>query len=82
MTQQTSEIRYPAAERLARTMTLPLALDPAARQLYGTADVVLDEAAARDALREAGFSPSGRPGAEAAMEILRQRAEAVAARAR
>lgn len=76
---QTTDARYPAAERLARTARLPLAADPVARELYGVAAPVLDVAAARDLLAGADLR-RGTPAWDVAWAILEQRAAAVAAR--
>lgn len=68
----TGSTSYPAAEAAARAMRLPLAVDPVARELYGVADAVLDEAAAVAGLRRAGIGPG--PASDAALAILRDRA--------
>jgi hypothetical protein len=67
----TQTTRFPAAEKFARNLRLPMAIDPVARELYGVADIVLDERAARAALLADGHCG---PAMEAGVEILRERA--------
>ena len=75
---------WPQAEAAARALRLPLAVDPVARELYGVADPVLDEAAARlGVIRALRARDCDRPIADAeldaAMLILRERAAAAVA---
>lgn len=63
---------FPRAEKFAREMPLPMAVDPVVMELYQYAAPVLDEGKARRALAVAGFRGEA---LEAGLGIVRERAE-------
>ena len=65
---------HPAAEALARSMRLPITVDPVTRELYGHAVPVLDRTLAAGQLARAGHLV-GTPAHDAAMAILEARVE-------
>lgn len=65
---------HPAAESLARSMRLPLAVDPVTRELYGYIVTVLDRPLAARLLARAGHLV-GTEAHDAAMAILEDRAD-------
>lgn len=68
--------RYPAAERFASTVRLPLTVCPVTRELYGYALPVLDVAAARHIIFAANHRGAA---ASTALAILHERVAALGA---
>ena len=68
--------RFPKAEQIAETMTLPLTVDQATKELYGYSVPVLDTKAAFLALYKAGaVQRITDPAYEVAMAILEDRVD-------
>lgn len=75
---ETMNARFPKAEHVAETMTLPLTVDKATKELYGYSVPVLDTKAAFLALYRAGaVQRITDPAYAVAIEILEERVDAL-----